>query len=161
MDAGEDDFAEEVRAPVPVVVDLWAPWCGPCRMVSPALEALARSHAGRVKLVKVDVDRAPGVAARFEVMGIPILMGRGFTDRDNETGTKVVVINETAARKYFLNESPIGQHFGSSIETTSQLEIVGILRDAKYDSVRSRSAFPASCIWRASSSHAATSEGPT
>jgi predicted permease len=72
----------------------------------------------------------------FEVMGIPLVMGRGFTDRDNETGQKVVIINETAARKYFPNQNPIGQRFGSSIETTGQLEIVGILRDAKYDSVR-------------------------
>jgi predicted permease len=72
----------------------------------------------------------------FEVMGIPIVMGRSFTDRDNETGTKVVIINETAARKYFPNENPIGQHFGSSIETTGQLEVVGVLHDTKYDSVR-------------------------
>lgn len=59
---------------VPVLVDLWAPWCGPCRMVSPALERLARDYAGRVKLVKVDVDQAPAVAERFGVRGIPTLV---------------------------------------------------------------------------------------
>jgi predicted permease len=72
----------------------------------------------------------------FEAMGIPFHVGRGFTDRDNESAQKVVVINEAAVRRYFPNEDPIGRRFGSSVETSGQLEIVGILRDAKYDSVR-------------------------
>jgi predicted permease len=72
----------------------------------------------------------------FEVMGIPLQAGRGFTDRDNETAPKVVVINEAAVRKYFPNQNPIGLRFGSSVETAGQLEIVGVLRDAKYNSVR-------------------------
>lgn len=73
--AGDDDFdAVAGSASVPVLVDLWAEWCGPCRMVSPALEDLARSMAGRLKLVKVDVDRAQAVARRFEVQGIPTLL---------------------------------------------------------------------------------------
>jgi predicted permease len=72
----------------------------------------------------------------FDVMEIPIAMGRGFTPRDNEAGPKVVVINDAAAKKYFPNENAIGQRFGSSVENSSQLEIVGVVRDAKYDSVR-------------------------
>jgi predicted permease len=72
----------------------------------------------------------------FDVMGIPVIVGRGFTDRDNETAPKVVIINEAAVRRYFANENPVGQRFGSSVETANQLEIVGVLRDAKYDSVR-------------------------
>ena len=72
----------------------------------------------------------------FEVMGIPVLLGRGFTDRDGESAPKVVVINQAAARKYFPNGNPVGQRFGSSLETTGTYEIVGILRDAKYSSVR-------------------------
>ena len=60
--------------PIPVVLDLWAPWCGPCRMVSPALESLARQYAGKVKLVKVNVDQAPQLSRRFEVQGIPTLL---------------------------------------------------------------------------------------
>jgi thioredoxin 2 len=74
-DAGDRSFADIVEASVvPVLVDLWAPWCGPCRMVSPALEKLAGEMAGRVKLVKVNVDEAPGVANRFSVQAIPTLV---------------------------------------------------------------------------------------
>jgi thioredoxin 2 len=74
-DAGDDDFAEVAeRAPVPVLVDLWATWCGPCRMVSPALERLATERAGELKLVKVDVDAAPRLSQRFEVRAVPTLM---------------------------------------------------------------------------------------
>ena len=74
-DAGDDDFAEVAeRAPVPVLVDLWATWCGPCRMVSPALERLAIERAGELKLVKVDVDQAPRLSQRFEVRAVPTLM---------------------------------------------------------------------------------------
>lgn len=75
VDAGDSDFAEVVeQAPLPVLLDLWAPWCGPCRMVSPALEDLARSFAGRIKLVKVNVDTAPQIAKRFTVQAVPTLM---------------------------------------------------------------------------------------
>ena len=74
-DAGDDDFAEVAeRAPVPVLVDLWATWCGPCRMVSPTLERLATERAGELKLVKVDVDQAPRLSQRFEVRAVPTLM---------------------------------------------------------------------------------------
>jgi thioredoxin 2 len=74
-EAGDETFAESVeRAQLPVLVDLWAPWCGPCRAVSPALENLARERAGRIKLVKVNVDESPAVAGRFGVQGIPTLL---------------------------------------------------------------------------------------
>jgi thioredoxin 2 len=74
-DAGDGDFDQVALAsPLPVIVDLWADWCGPCRMVSPALDQLAHEMAGRVKLVKVDVDKAPAIAARFEAMSIPTLL---------------------------------------------------------------------------------------
>ena len=57
-----------------VLVDFWAEWCGPCRMVSPALERLATERAGALKLVKVDVDKAPRLSQRFEVRAVPTLM---------------------------------------------------------------------------------------
>lgn len=75
VDAGDRDFAEVVeRSSVPVLVDLWATWCGPCRMVSPALEQLAQERAGSLKLVKVDVDAAPQISQRFTVQAVPTLL---------------------------------------------------------------------------------------
>ncbi len=74
VDAGEDTFEEEARAPVPVIVDLWAPWCGPCRMVHPILDRMGERHAGRLKVVRVNVDEAPNLAARYQAMSIPTLV---------------------------------------------------------------------------------------
>jgi thioredoxin 2 len=74
-DAGDDDFPQVAeRSPVPVLVDLWATWCGPCRMVSPVLVQLATERAGEIKLVKVDVDAAPRLSERFQVRAVPTLM---------------------------------------------------------------------------------------
>src|SRR6201981_1654019 len=73
--AGDGDFADVVeKSSVPVLVDLWAPWCGPCRMVSPALEQAAQELAGLLKVVKVNVDELPELSARFGVQGIPTLL---------------------------------------------------------------------------------------
>src|SRR5579859_1463577 len=74
-DADDATFADVAEAAkIPVIVDLWAPWCGPCRMVSPALEQLARDLAGKVKLVKVNVDTSPQISQRFGAQAIPTLL---------------------------------------------------------------------------------------
>ena len=62
------------KNPVPVFIDFWAEWCGPCKMVAPLVQRLAREFPGRVTVVKVNVDQQPDVAARFQVQGIPALM---------------------------------------------------------------------------------------
>jgi predicted permease len=72
----------------------------------------------------------------FETLGIPLAAGRILTERDTRTAPKVVVINEQAARKYFPNEQAIGQRFGTSFETSGDMEIVGVVRDARYNSLR-------------------------
>jgi len=72
--ADDATFEHEVlNATVPVVVDFWAAWCGPCRAVAPELEALAVEHGETIKVVKVDVDAAPGIAGRYGVQGIPTI----------------------------------------------------------------------------------------
>jgi thioredoxin 2 len=74
--AADDDSYHAVveESELPVLVDLWAPWCGPCRTISPALEGIARARAGEVKLVKVNVDESPQVAGRHGVQSIPTLL---------------------------------------------------------------------------------------
>jgi thioredoxin 2 len=74
IDVDTATFAEETTASVPVVVDFWAAWCGPCRMISPVLEDLANRHAGHLKVVKVDVDANPELATRFGAQSIPLLV---------------------------------------------------------------------------------------
>ena len=107
-DAGDADFAAVAdRSPVPALVDLWASWCGPCRAVSPALEELARAFAGRVKLVKVDVDGAPSLTRRFAVQAVPTLV---VLDRGREVARQAGAAPLPALRSWLQDALAAATH---------------------------------------------------
>ncbi len=75
IEVNEANFeAEVLKSPQPVLVDFWAEWCGPCKMLAPVLDEIAGEQAGRVKVAKVNVDNNPELAARFAVQSIPTLL---------------------------------------------------------------------------------------
>jgi len=84
----DDEWPTEVLAsPMPVLVDFWAPWCGPCRAMAPVLDQLAAEARGRVKIAKLNVDENPRMAAAFQVQAIPtLILFDGGQKRDEMRG---------------------------------------------------------------------------
>lgn len=93
--------AEVINSEIPVLVDLWAEWCAPCKQIAPALEELAAEYEGRIKIAKVDVDQNPQVAQDLHVRGIPALfMFKGGQAHSNRTGAA-----PKASLKQWIEES--------------------------------------------------------
>ncbi|MBT3169133.1 MAG: thioredoxin [Candidatus Cloacimonetes bacterium] len=75
LEVSNDTFEQEVlKSEIPVLVDLWAPWCGPCRALTPTVEAISAEFEGKAKVVKLNIDDNPTVAAEYQVMSIPTLL---------------------------------------------------------------------------------------
>ena len=104
-DTGSSDFNDVVeKSPIPVLIDFWAPWCGPCRIVAPAVERLSKELAGKLKAVKVNTDLEPGLQERFGVRGIPTLV---LMDAAKERGRVVGAMNSDALRRWIEQRLPV------------------------------------------------------
>lgn len=98
----DDSFeAEVINSELPVIVDYWAEWCGPCKMIAPALEEIAEEQAGKIRVAKLNVDDNPATPPKFSIRGIPTLMI--FKD-GKVVGTKVGAVSKSQLMA-FINES--------------------------------------------------------
>jgi thioredoxin 1 len=97
----DDSFEEEVlKSPGPVLVDYWAEWCGPCKMIAPVLDEIADSYAGKVKVAKLNIDENPATPPKYGIRGIPTLML--FKD-GNVEATKVGAVSKSQLTDFIDN----------------------------------------------------------
>jgi len=89
----DDNFESEVlKAEGPVLVDYWAEWCGPCKMIAPVLEEIAKEYAGKIKIAKLNIDENPGTPPKYGIRGIPTLM---LFKNGNVEATKVGAVSKS------------------------------------------------------------------
>ncbi len=99
-----EEFDEVIaRSTLPVLVDLWAPWCGPCKMIAPILERIAGERAGKVRIVKLNIDTAPAVSARLGVQSIPTML---LFDDGREIGRQIGALPEPAIKQWLDRTLP-------------------------------------------------------
>jgi len=103
-ESGEADYPAVVeQSALPVLIDFWAPWCGPCRVVSPIVEQIAQQSPGRLKLVKINTDTAPNLSQRFGIRGIPTLV---LMDHGKEIARVVGALGAPALRNWVDTHLP-------------------------------------------------------
>lgn len=102
LEVTDQSFDKEVlQAQVPVLVDFWAEWCGPCKMLAPTVEALANEYAGKIKVAKVNVDENIATASRYRIQGIPtLLLFKNGEVREQLVGTQPKSVVEKALNKH-------------------------------------------------------------
>ena len=88
---------EVIDSEIPALVDFWAPWCGPCQMIAPHIEELAKAYSGKLKVCKLNIDQAPEVATQYTIMSIPAVM---LFKAGNVMGTRVGVMNKKELEKF-------------------------------------------------------------
>ncbi len=99
LELNEESFEPEVlKADLPVLVDFYAPWCGPCKMIAPVLEQFAAEFQGKIKFAKLNVDEAPGLAGNYNISGVPTLA----VFRDGQLADKTVGFRGTNAFRSWL-----------------------------------------------------------
>ena len=98
LEVSAETFEQEVlKSDIPVIIDLWAPWCGPCKALTPILESIAADYEGKVKVVKLNIDESPTIAAQYQVMSIPTVLF--FKDGNVESQVIGLVGKDKIARK--------------------------------------------------------------